>query len=352
VISTKIVESLGAKYGKGSVDVWTRRESREIFVGNPFVRNIYVSVFPIRIPGRSYVKAVFGSALKSLALRRKGYQITLSTSGDIRETLLQRLAGGKQIAPVFSRDHDHCKMIRLGHLRVVNRAVQIPDKLVNKYEIVNELIRSLGLSPMPPRLYSVSAVPYVRKPDARRVGLHIGAFQAIKTLPVSRWSELAKSLVDNSQLVTVFSEPGGLPSEIAQRFQSIGSRVRLVSGDLNLFLTELTECRLLIAGDTFAIHAANAISVQTLMLSGSIPPIFAPPKSYTLEGRGTCGNQPCWNKPTCLGTENEISCLKAITPSEISEVVKLEEKTTGSMGAALVNPRVLIENIEPSNGRI
>jgi len=320
VISTTIVESLGAKYGKGSVDVWTRRECREIFVGNLFVRQIYVSVFPIRIPGRSYVKAMFGSALKALILRRKGYQVTFSTSGDIREKLLQRLVGGKQITPVFSLDHDHCKMIRLGHLRVVNRAVQIPDKVENKYEIVDELVRSLRLSPMPPRLYSVSAVPYGRKPAARRVGLHIGAFQAIRTLPISRWLELAKSLTDDNQLVTVFSEPGGLPSEIAERFQSIGSRVRLVSGDLYLFLSELTECRLLIAGDTFAIHAANAISVQTLMLSGSIPPIFAPPLSYTLEGRGTCGNQPCWNKPTCLGTPHAQSCLRSVSLQQIIHV--------------------------------
>jgi len=324
VISTKIVESLGAKYGKGSVDVWTRRECREIFAGNPFVRNIYVSVFPIRIPGHSYVKAVFGSALKSLTLRRKGYQVTFSTSGDIREKLLQRLVGGNQIAPFFSRDHDHFNMVRLGHWRAVNRAVQIPDKVVNKYEIVNELTRSLGLSPMPPRLYSVSAVPYGRKPDARRVGLHIGAFQAIKTLPISRWLDLAKALTDNSHLVTVFSEPGGLSFETAERFQSIGSRVRLVSGGLTLFLTELTECRLLIAGDTFAIHAANAISVQTLMLNGNIPPIFAPPKAYTLEGRGTCGNQPCWNKPTCLGTEHAVSCLRSINLSEIIDMVHRE----------------------------
>jgi ADP-heptose:LPS heptosyltransferase len=59
VISTKIVESLGAKYGKGSVDVWPRRECREIFVANLFVPNIYLAVLPIRIPGRSYVKAIF-----------------------------------------------------------------------------------------------------------------------------------------------------------------------------------------------------------------------------------------------------------------------------------------------------
>lgn len=198
----------------------------------------------------------------------------------------------------------------------INRPVAVPA--AHAVERGLALLTGLGL-PAGPVDFAPAALACGRgrTPDGEYLFLHPGAAWANKRYPPDLWGRAAAAIRDRVSLpVLVGAAPGEEALAEAVVAASQGRARRHDAPTLDDLVGALRGARLVLAGDTGAVHIASALGVPVLALHGPTDPELhgpwnAPPDS-TLARRLPCS--------FCHQRMDEAkACLLGIPPEEVAE---------------------------------
>lgn len=323
VIGTGLVNSLGASFPEAEVSVWTRPTFKDLFAGNPRVKRQHHAHFPMGTIKQFGPGAAWRLCRSVQEVRRERYDLCINTAGDFRENFLGWLARPREnAAVVWPAGHRYRPLVRPGLLGLVNRPIPIPPSVFNVYAVHDHLARELGCTEIRPP--SLPVVAPARSAGPRQVGLHPYASQRSKLWPWENWRALLPRLQAQGWGVQVFCAPAERPTvEQELRAGLALPGVSLSVGSLPEFFRRVAALDLLVALDSFSVHAAHALGTPGVLLNGANDiGVWAPPTAAALsKGEGNCPWFPCYNKPRCGREPVPFICLAALTVDEVADTV-------------------------------
>lgn len=302
--------------------IWTRPESKSFFESIPNSR-VITSFFLFRkdISARNLIQLI----KTALSIKANKPSATIDFFGDWRELLLAKIIGAKRhIAPNWANDHVYKRLIKSPSF-CFDRTFSVGIDEVNVYKIYARFCEFI-LSTINPEMKFRNIDPHITKNhhfSSRAnlvIGIHPFASQACRMWPMERWVALASLLISRGFHVRLISSPFER-DELERHFSPILSKLSVISVDLQNLSTQVEKLDLLIGLDSFSVHLANSLNVRNIMINGANnPDIYRTPLSYVISNNGKCSKFPCYNKPSCLGSLSEFSCIRSITVEEVFEL--------------------------------
>ena len=98
--------------------------------------------------------------------------------------------------------------------------------------------------------------------------------------------------------------------------------LNVVTECLPLVLESMAKADILVGMDSFSAHAAQAVGLPVVVLRRPYnPTVMTPPCGASLSSGHLCAAFPCFNKPSCLGTEFEYICVRGIDAGDVMNAV-------------------------------
>jgi len=334
VISTAVINSLGKSYEGKTIDVFTRPNFKEIFINNPYIRNIYVSNFPMGTMKNFSVRAAFQLVNQLLIIRKNRYDACINTVGDFRENVIGWASGATHnISLKWQNGHPYKKLIRTGADFSITDYINITNDILNVYDINRLIAEYLGCRSLDaPRIYlSHDAMAKIKTTCNRPIiAIHPFASQECRKWKYSKWKELIIHLLDVFNYeVKIFCAKSEL-GEIYSEFSSVlyKNSISIYADSISDFLFNLSEATLFIGLDSFAIHAAAALNIPSILINGANDyRVWLPPNSVIVDKINPCKYYPCFNKPKCIGKDYEYCCIDSI---EVDDVISCVENVMRS----------------------
>jgi lipopolysaccharide heptosyltransferase III len=327
IISLSLINSLGSSFPDLRIDILTKPQSSAVYKNNPYVGKIHTANFPTtRQFGWSDAAEL---TVRLGKLRREKYDVCLNTFGDFRENLLGWLVNPVQNrAVMWAKGHPFNRLIRKGLECLVDCQDEIATSMLNVYSVHAHLAKNLGCTSIQgPRLnIDMHCLEEARATYRGRdvVALHPLAGQPSKLWDWEHWRELASAVARMGYDVWIFCSPHEI-SQLEGWFANVvnGDSILIRAGTLEDFFARLSLVKLLIGLDSFSVHAAHALGIPSIMLSGaSDHRIWAPPSTAVVSGIHDCPFYPCYNRPSCLSTADQYICMKAIAPVALLSVAR------------------------------
>jgi heptosyltransferase-3 len=328
VISTGIVNSIGASFPGTKVDILGRESLRPIFNANPHVGRFYPAPYPIAVGLRYSPLDAWQLLSALLTIRQQRYDLCINLVGDFRENLIGWLSESKsRIAPVWLPGHSIRRSIRVGLGRLVDSPQPIEGEVCNIYLACDQIARGIGCKTLVNQKIYVERKLPTRLPgeaDQLVIGIHPFARQACRQWQGESWRALIQSLLQAGYRITLF----GAATDRATADNWFGRllrdrRVHNVFEDLPSFFGNMASVDILIGLDSFSIHAAHALDIPSVMLNGANDPrVWAPPTASVLASDHGCPHYPCFNRPRCIGTPQEFVCIRSISVSAVMDIVQ------------------------------
>ena len=323
VISTGFIRALQKANPNLSVDVLGRPELNEVFAAMCPVRQyveIDLPVFGHHRKDRAAMRAAFSVIVK---LRRHRYDYCVNLIGDVRECFVGWLLKSTwNIAPIWGNGHLYKdKMTDRFAPLFVNCGVVIPGEIESYYDSLTYFAGKLGLSDLDWQ----HARQRVECAGSRCcIALHPGASHPSRHWPVAKWKQLMNKLYARGNDLVLFGAPrecGRLRADFADEIQDL--KMAVVAGDIARFRDNLSQVDLLIGMDSFSVHLAHALSLQTVVLNGSSDPrILAPPGSIGISAGHLCEDYPCNYKYPCKSQTHEYICCRGIEVDAVIDAVE------------------------------
>jgi heptosyltransferase-3 len=152
---------------------------------------------------------------------------------------------------------------------------------------------------------------------------------------MEKWQHLARLLLNSDLDVHVFGAPSEA-DELNRYFGSLDqSRIRIVTGGLSEYFAAVSQVQVLLCHDSFASHVAFALGVPTILLNGANDATaWPPPGTMVLAAGPDLPCYPCYNRPTCFGSDHEYACVRHISLDSVIEAVWCALKKTSNDRAA------------------
>jgi ADP-heptose:LPS heptosyltransferase len=324
VISTALVETIGRGLPGARIDVVTRPEIKTIFAHHPFVDRVFTARFPMGSMHDFGPKDALALTRLIAGLRRQRYTDVVNLAGDFREEMLGYLLSPEHNwTPQWSQDHPCSHVIRRSVVRLANRPVCIPRDKPNIYEAASILGTAVGgVSAEKSALYTPAKRRIVWAPVKRTVGIHPMASQPWRRWELDRWRHLAQILILRDMDIRIFGAPSEL-DRLREGFASCEqSRLRIVTGSLSDYFSEVSKVQVLLCHDSFASHVAYALGVPIIFLNGANDAeAWAPPGSVIFGAGPGLACYPCYNRPTCIGKSKQFACIGDIEVDQVVEAV-------------------------------
>jgi heptosyltransferase III len=319
VISTGLVEALGRSLPNANISVFTRPQFHSLFADSPYISQIYTAAFPMGTTKRFGFKAILELGRQIRRLRALRFARVVHVGGDLRENLIGWLIAPRGLlSPTWRKGNAFRRNIRdgLGFLR--SGTVEIDAGNPNIYAAQQQVAAALGATAEAhPRLYAAGqALRHEGKGNA--IGLHVSASQPSKMWPVASWRALIAGLRRRGMAVTIFGAPDERTALLEDYADLVGPGVEISTGNLTEFFAAVSGMSALVCLDSFSAHAAHAIGVPILMLTGStVIEAYRPPASEVIDGGIGMACSPCMNKPTCMKTAHPYQCMRGIEPGAV-----------------------------------
>jgi heptosyltransferase III len=322
VVGTGLVEALGRSLPEARIELLTRPQFRALYAGSPYVAAVHEAHFPMGTSKQFGPGAALQLLRRIAALRRARFDTVVDLWGDVREIGL-----GWSIAPrgvcsvVWPANHPLGGQVRSGLPQLLSLPVPIPAAQVSMYAVTQTVAQALGATaPARPRLYDAQNRPYVHAPENGTIALHLSANQPWRAWPAPRWRDLVKALRAAGMKVVACGAPNERERLLADLEGALDSGVKVATGSLPEFFERLSRAAAFVGLDSFAIHAAHAIGVPSVMLNGAnLAAIVCPPGTELLESGAGLPCYPCFNHPTCGGEERPYRCIRDTTEAQVLE---------------------------------
>jgi heptosyltransferase III len=319
VIGSGLIEAIGTWMPDAEIAVLTRPLFVDIFRYNPHVSKVYVANFPMGTDKRFNTKEAWKLTKAVLALRRQRYT-TVSMTGDFRENLLGWIINAKSNVGIsWKPGHPYRRLVRQHLIGALSTAVAIPVDTISIYAAMQMIADRIGASaPARPRLYDSTRHPIKHQAVGRTVGVHMSASQECRIWPMRNWRALIGLLRGAGMAVKIFGAPHERARIMADLDGIIDDDVEVVTGSLRDFFLGFSEMQAVVCLDSFAIHAAYAVGVPSIMINGAnMAEIWLPPGTELIDGAQGLACAPCMNQPTCLGTDRPYRCIRDITVERV-----------------------------------
>ena len=317
-------------------DVWCRPDVAFLFQRLSDRVEVTVNRFPVGTNKQLTVRAFLALIASIFRFRRRSFSLSFDLLGDFRDVALGRLAGGQvHISPVWETDHPLAQITRPSPSRWIHHPVAISSTTPSIYAayetICAEITGKLG-----GRLRSLEVAATSQRGTKPCVGFHPFASQECKLWPSEYWRALAGGLQERGWEVQAFSAPSER-GRLAEVFGGSLPDGALISESLPRFVERVAELNLLIGLDSFSVHVAHMVGVRSIMLNGANDPrVWAPASCEVITEPVGCGNQPCLNKPSCVGTAYQYSCMVAISPARVISTVEATMRVLRASEASVV----------------
>lgn len=324
VISTALVETVAYGLPASRIDVLTRPEISQLFAYHPHVGQVFTARFPMgSLHDFGWKEALALSGLVG-RLRRQGYTDVVNLQGDFREELLGLLITRKRNwSPAWAPGNPCSKVVREPFYPLANSLVPIPRDEPNVHDSAATIGSAVtGAAARKPALYTPLKEQITWKPMGWAVGLHPMASQPCRCWELEKWVVVADRLIERGLDVYVL----GSPAEAAELTRHFGhldtAKLSLVTGNLENYFATVAKMRMLLCPDSFASHVAYALGVPTILLNGANDAeAWSPPGTTILAAGPGMPCYPCYNRPTCLGSDHEYGCVRRIEIQSVLDTV-------------------------------
>lgn len=303
--------------------VWCRPDVAFLFEGQPGVEAVQCNRFPMGT-NKNFTVRESARLLKTLArFRAKKFDVSLDLVGDFREVGLARLVGSRRhYSPIWPDDHSFRQLIRPSPSSWIPVPYRISPSTKSIYEvcdlIVSKVVRDFGIEPISKAAIAAKSSMAGRR---LRVGLHPFASQEWRLWQPDDWRALASSLMRlNYEVIAL-----GAPHErerLREIFREVLPERALSSAPLREFFDQVLDLDVLVGLDSLSVHVAHRVGRPSVMLIGTNDPaVWVPPSCTPVTSVARCGNQPCFNRPSCLKTEFEFDCMKQILVGPVLDAI-------------------------------
>lgn len=307
-----------------------------IVITTPSSEPIFCDISKVKvfvIPSHNYLFS-FNSFFSTLKLIK--YLITqkldfiIDPIGDFREYTLGLFSFPKRIISIGWSKHHTFKKTIYPKLFIFKSFIIIPENLDSIYKVMEIFYNRF--------FYEINYFPcldYKKSEMGKITNIAIFPFasQPSRIWPLINWVSLIKYLIRRGYKVSIYVESSALKDNLIDIFEKCDFRESAINVvPLKDLLHYFTKKTLIISMDSFPVHLAHHLSLPSIMISGSNDPkIWAPPTSIVLSTSGGCIKYPCLNRPSCIGSQEEYSCIKSISFANIvNAVFLLEHKNTTS----------------------
>lgn len=235
-----------------------------------------------------------GLASRAWAWRRRRYDLCINFEGDIRSNGLAWLsgatrrvgfgmAGGKPLLTDVVR-HDTSRHVAANSLALVERAFGLPGGSLPTPPARDALLSSR--LPLPDRVRGAATAclqqAFGASLPSLLIAVHAPGGRQIKQWPVARFADAAAQVARDSDAAIVLT---GAPDdarqvdEVESTLKAGGVPTIRVQGNVDLVLLAgvLSQCRLLLTGDTGPMHMAAAVGTPVVAVFGpSMPWRYSP----------------------------------------------------------------------------
>lgn len=317
-IITRLVNRIKHKFEQ--VDILTREPFLAIFQSVDGISNIYTANFPVGTQKNFGIKELYTLMRVIYKLRANQYDLVLNNMGDFRENLLGWLINGQRNVSVkWHNLHPFNQLIRPGLHCLLTECINIPIDIINIYKVQDCIARYVnGIN---------ENICYLENLTPRaRIGIHTGASQKSKFWYYQNWEYLINFLYNKFQeRVIIFCSKDEI-NILTLIFAGMEDKIEFSCGSVEEFLNKLRQdINLFIGLDSFAVHAAAMQNVpHIIMLNGANDArVWKPLNGEVVQKEHSCPYFPCYNKPKCIGSPLEFTCMKQITPSMV--IKKIED---------------------------
>ena len=313
VIITELIKNIPKNY---KIDILTRKEFIPIFKQLVNINNIYTANFPMGTIKNFNLQEAKKLLTVIKNIRKNDYDFVLNNVGDFRENLLGFLISKNNVSVKWSNKHPFVNLIRPGLSFLVKRFIEIPDSLLNIYDI-QKFITFEIFDEVKENNMSIH-----QDKEQKYIAIHPIASQRTKFWKYENWVKLIQKIQINEKII-VFCAPNEV-DEIEKNFTLVREKIEIVAKDLDYFFNTLKKVKLFIGLDSFSIHAAYMMNVPHLiMLNGANDSrVWAPPNTKVISGGYNCQYFPCYNKPKCMKKDFEYVCMNSISVEEVYSVIK------------------------------
>jgi heptosyltransferase-3 len=300
--------------------IWTFPGAEFLFSSIPGCV-VFVSDFPMGHSKKSFIFGGFIKFIRTLIrVRRFVPDATIDLIGDIREILIARLIRAeKNYYPKWPFGHPFLKYIRL-NIGYSKLKINIPSHMINIYEAYEYIIESIAGNNNNILDLRVSS----QAKTINNIGIHPFASKEFKSWPIESWILLIKEIKSHSHniKITLF----GHPSE-RKVLEDIVSKEKInaeiFTKTLPEFNHKMKEMDLLIGLDSFSVHLAHSLNVESITIFGSNHyNLFTPPTSIPVYKSGYCNFQPCNGKPKCINKSFQYKCMSSISIIDVFSKIR------------------------------
>jgi ADP-heptose:LPS heptosyltransferase len=232
-------------------------------------------------------------------LAEEAFAVAVSCRRDPRDHALMAAVGAT----------DRMGFPRWGSQVFLNRPLPIPGPLAHRYDYWRAVAGELGL-----RLPEKSPFAVSREKPSKRVLLHSGAGQPIRSWPLERYHNLCKRLRAAGYEVKLACDPGQL-----SWWTSAGERNVATPESVDTLMSLIESSDYFVGNDSGPGHVAAACGLPTFTIFGpQLPEWFVPmsAKAEFVEGK------PCPFRPCSDYCQFPVAyCLERITEEEVWERV-------------------------------
>jgi ADP-heptose:LPS heptosyltransferase len=299
--------------------VWTFPQARFLFEHLPNCQ-IISSDFPMGASMKSFLRGGwrgFGQAFWKIFKARPHLVVELVS--DYRERLLSFCLLPTQRAFIhWRRGHpfrQHAYIPPWPGKASLSVAAHDPSI----YAAYNRLFQTLTQSDAV--VFTTHDIPGSSLDKHKTVGLHPFASAPFKLWPMQRWSALVKTLTAQSHSVVVFGAPSDMPQLEALAAVAPG-RIEIFAQPLAAFMQRVASLDAMVGLDSFSVHMASSLGVPTVLLNGpNDPRVFSPLTSRVVTCPQVCPAQPCFGRPSCIGTGHEYVCMQSIEIHQVAQQI-------------------------------
>ena len=233
-------------------------------------------------------------AARAWVWRRRGYDLCINFEGDIRSHGLAWLsgasrrvgfgmAGGGPLLTDVVR-HDASRHVAANSVALVERAFNLPPGTLPAPPAPDAL-RASRL-PLPDRVRGAATACLQQVAGTALppllIAVHAPGGRQVKQWPVARFADAAAQVARESDAAIVLTGAPGdeqQVDEVEATLKAAGARTIRVQGNVDLVLLAgvLSQCRLLLTGDTGPMHMAAAVGTPVVAVFGpSMPWRYAP----------------------------------------------------------------------------
>ena len=321
VVLAGVVNALHANRSDLEIDILGRSDLQGVTERFCRIRDYIPADFLVFGHHKKNLGSVLGAVRKLLAVRRRKYDACLNLTGDVRENLIASMAGAAvTAAPLWPAGHPFRKHIRIANLPgMVSHPVPIQATSRSYYAAMEDFLRQAGGSHL---CWPANEPDPVT--DRQVIALHPGASHDSKRWSADKWKQLIRALRAHGYRLRLYgsrSEDAGLRREYAAEIADCG--VEIVTGDIAAFITSLSGAALLVGMDSFAVHAAHALGIPSVVLHGPYDPsVMTPPSGIALSAGAMCPAFPCYKGKACSNAAARYICVRGIEVTEVAIAVR------------------------------